>query len=229
MLDFSIIADNLALYRDGAILTIQLVMTSLFLGLILAVPLAILQNSALRIFSWPVAAFSYFFRGTPLLIQIFLVYYGIGQFDGIKESVLWTFFKDPYRCALAAFVLNTAAYTCEILRGAMTRVPKGELEAGKAAGMSPIKILRRIVLPNSFRRALPAYANEAVFMLHGTSLASTITLVEITGAARMVNSRYYSPYEAFLFAAAIYMAMTLIITGSFKLLEKKWYRHLNLG
>jgi arginine/ornithine transport system permease protein len=229
VLDFSIISENLDIYRDGAVLTIQLVLFSLSLGLILAVPLAILQNSGLRIVSWPVAAYSYFFRGTPLLIQIFLIYYGIGQFESLKETILWAFFKDPYRCALTAFVLNTAAYTCEILRGAMDRVPKGELEAAKAAGMSPAKILRRIILPNSFRRALPAYANEAIFMLHGTSLASTITLVELTGAARMINSRYYSPYEAFLFAGVLYMAMTFVMTGLFKLLEKRWYRHLDLA
>lgn len=229
MFDISIIHDNLPAYWDGTLLTLQLVMASLTIGLTVAIPLAIAQQYGPRFLAWPIFIYSYFFRGTPLLVQIFLIYYGIGQFEWIKDTMLWTLFEDAHRCALTAFALNTAAYTCEILRGSFDRMPQGELEAAKAAGMTPLTIMRRIILPSSMRRALPAYANEAIFMLHGTSLASTITLVEITGVARNINSSYYSPYEAFIFAGLLYLIIASTFSGLFKLLEFRWSKHLRIS
>jgi arginine/ornithine transport system permease protein len=135
-------------------------------------------------------------------------------------------FQQAYWCALIAFTLNTAAYTTEILRGAIRTMPQGEIEAAKACGMSRPLMLRRIILPSSFRRALPAYSNEVVFMLHGSAIASVITIVDLTGAARIVNSRYYSPYEAFITAALFYMALTLLIVLLFKWIERRWFAHL---
>jgi arginine/ornithine transport system permease protein len=225
-MDLSIIIENLPIYFTGLKNTIIPVSISLVLGLVLAVPLAILRNYGNPLVQLPIRAFVYFFRGTPLLVQMFLVYYGFGQFDLIKDSILWSFFREAYLCALFAFTLNTGAYTTEILRGAIKATPHGEIEAAMAAGMSRSMMVRRIILPSAFRRALPAYSNEIIFMLHGSSLASVITIVDITGAARIINSRFYSPYEAFLTAAVFYMAITFLIVFLVKKLEVRWFAHL---
>lgn len=225
-MDLSIITANLEIYLQGLQNTLILVSISLLLGLVLAVPLAVLRTSASPLVQAPIRAFVYFFRGTPLLVQMFLVYYGFGQFDAVRESVLWPLFREAYFCALFTFTLNTCAYTTEIIRGAIVATPHGEIEAARAAGMSTLLMLRRIVLPSACRRALPAYSNEIIFMLHGSSLASVITIIDITGAARIVNSRYYSPYEAFLTAAVLYMAITFTIVYFVRKLEKRWHEHL---
>ncbi|MBF0280244.1 MAG: ABC transporter permease [SAR324 cluster bacterium] len=225
-MDFEIIFDNLGLYVEGMWLTLELVSLSLLAGFILAVPMAIMRVSKNYFIAAPVRLFVYIFRGTPLLVQIYIIYYGLGQFDAVKDSFAWPFFKEAYFCCLFAFALNTGAYTVEILRGAIAGTPFGEIEAAVSVGMSRILMLRRIILPSAFRRALPAYGNEVIFMLHGTSLASIITLVDLTGAARIVNSRYYSPYEAYLTAAVFYMGLTFTLVWLFKKLEFKWFAHL---
>ncbi len=225
-MDFSIVLDNIDLYLDGLVTTVQLVSAALAIGLAMAVPLAIMQASVNPWLRWPVFTYSYFFRGTPLLVQVFMIYYGFGQFEAVQESFLWPVLSEAYWCALIAFTLNTAAYTTEILRGAIRGTPQGEIEAAKACGMSPGLMYRRVVLPGAFRRALPAYGNEVIFMLHGSAIASVITIVDITGAARILNSRYYSPYEAFLTAAVFYMALTFIAIFLFKRLERRWFAHL---
>jgi arginine/ornithine transport system permease protein len=225
-MDFSIILENIGIYLEGLRTTLLLVSTSLLLGLMIAIPLAVLRTSKKYIIQAPIRAFVYFFRGTPLLVQMFIIYYGFGQFDAIKSSFVWYFFKEAWFCALFAFTLNTAAYTTEIIRGSIEATPHGEVEAARAAGMSRLLMLRRIVLPSAFRRALPQYSNEIIFMLHGSSLASVITIVDITGAARIINSRFYSPYEAFLTAAAFYMTLTFITVFLLKKLEFRWFAHL---
>ncbi len=226
-MDFSIIAENLDQYLDGLWLTAQLVALALVIGLALAIPFAVMRASDRIALSGPVWLFTYCFRGTPLLVQMFLFYYGLGQLEFVQElSKSWTFLQDAYWYALLAFTLNTAAYTTEIIRGAIVATPFGEIEAARACGMSRALVLQRIVLPSAFRRALPAYSNEVIFMLHGSAVASLITLVDITGAARIINSRYYSPYEAFITAAAFYMALTFLIVWGFRQLEKRWHAHL---
>jgi arginine/ornithine transport system permease protein len=225
-MEFSIIFDNIGVYFEGLKNTLILVSVSLAIGLVFAIPLAVLRTSKNRFISGPISAYVYFFRGTPLLVQMFLIYYGMGQFEIIKASFLWIFFKEAYFCALFAFTLNTCAYTTEIIRGAIENTPHGEIEAAKAAGMSLLLRIRRIILPSAFRRALPSYGNEIIFMLHGSSLASVITIIDITGAARIINSRFYSPYEAYLTAAAFYMTITFLIVWLVKKLEFKWFAHL---
>jgi len=225
-MDFSIIFTNLDIYFEGLKNTMILVSISLAIGLIFAIPLAVLMTSKNLFISGPIRAYVYFFRGTPLLVQMFLIYYGMGQFEPIKASFLWFFFKEAYFCALFTFTLNTCAYTTEIIRGSIENTPHGEIEAAKAAGMSYFLRFRRIILPSAFRRALPTYSNEIIFMLHGSSLASVITIIDITGAARIVNSRYYSPYEAFLTAAVFYMSITFLIIWLVKKLEVRWFAHL---
>ena len=225
-MDWTIILDNIGIYFEGLKTTLMLVSSSLLLGMLIAIPLAVLRTSRNVVIQAPIRAYVYFFRGTPLLVQMFIVYYGFGQFEAIKASFVWPFFKEAWFCALFAFTLNTGAYTTEILRGAVEATPHGEVEAAKAAGMSRLLMLRRIVLPSAFRRALPQYSNEIIFMLHGSSLASVITIVDITGAARIINSRFYSPYEAFLTAAVFYMSLTFITVFLLKRLEGRWFAHL---
>ena len=225
-MDISIIIDNIGIYLTGLQNTLILVSISLFAGLLFAIPLAVLRTSKNYLIQAPIRAYVYFFRGTPLLVQMFIVYYGFGQFEALKATFLWQFFREAYFCALFAFTLNTCAYTTEIIRGAIEATSIGEIEAARAAGMSPMLMLRRIILPSAFRRALPSYSNEIIFMLHGSSLASVITIVDITGAARIINSRFYSPYEAFLTAAVFYLAITFIVVLLVKRLESRWFAHL---
>jgi arginine/ornithine transport system permease protein len=226
-MDFSPVLENYTLYLDGLLTTVQLVFLALVIGLVFAVPLAVLRTSSNPLVNGPVWAFTYFFRGTPLLVQMFMIYYGLGQLQFMIDiSQEWTFLRDAYWYALFAFTLNTCAYTTEIFRGAIDGTPYGEVEAARACGMSKFQTYRRVTLPSAFRRALPAYSNEVIFMLHGSAIASVITIVDITGAARIVNSRYFSPYEAFVSAAILYLCLTFLIVGGFRQLEKHWFAHL---
>jgi len=224
-MDFSILINEYQFYLTGLWTTIWLVALSLFLGLFIAVPVGILRSSENWLIKGPAWSFMYFFRGTPLLVQLFLIYYGAAQFDLIRESWLWHYFQEAWFCALLAFTLNTGAYTAEIVRGVISTMPKAELEAAKAYGMSESQILRRITLPNSLRRALPAYSNEIIFMIHGSAIAGIITIVDITGAARVVNARYYAPFEAYFGAAMLYMCLTFSVIFAFKKWESRYANH----
>ncbi|OOE90881.1 ABC transporter permease [Salinivibrio sharmensis] len=221
-MDFSLVLETWPIYLDGLWTTVWLVASALVIGLVVAVPVAVARNAQLPLWRYPAWAFIYFFRGTPLLIQLYLIYYGLSQVVNVEDT-LW---QNAWFCALVAFVLNTAAYTAEIIRGAINGLPKGEVEAAIAYGMSPYKAFSRIVLPSAMRRALPAYSNEVVFMLHGSAVAGIITIVDLTGAARIVNSRYYAPFESFLTAGAFYMALTFSILWMFRLAERRFLRHL---
>lgn len=213
-------------YWDGAVMTIQLVFLSLILGLIMAIPLAVMRASNNVFISRSIWVFTYVFRGTPLLIQLYIIYYGVTYIEGIQDSMFWPVVREAFYPCLLAFVLNTAAYTTEIFRGAIVATPNGEIEAAKAYGMSNFQAMRRIVLPSAFRRALPAYSNEVIFMLHASSIASIVTIIDITGAARDVYAKYYAPFEAFSFAALIYLSITFILVYGFKIWEKRWHIHL---
>jgi arginine/ornithine transport system permease protein len=223
---YEVILDNWRIYASGLLITLQLLVISLAVGMALAVPMAIARHGGPPLVNGPVWVFIYFFRGTPLLVQLFMIYYGLGQFEAVRTSFLWPVLREAWFCALLALSLNTAAYTAEILRGALAATPRGEIEAGRAYGMSPARLYRRILLPGAFRRALPAYGNEVIFQLHATSLASVVTLIDITGAARIVNSRYYTPYEAFITAALIYLALTFLVVALFRRLELRLFAHL---
>ena len=225
-MDFQAIFSNLLLYLDGLATTVELVVISLIIGLLVAVPIGLLASRKTPLVTFAPKAFIYFFRGTPLIVQMYMIYYGAGQFEPLRESFLWPLFKEAYACALIAFSLNTAAYTAEILRGAILTTPYGEIEAGRASGMSGWLILRRIILPSSFRRALPAYGNEVIFMLHGSALAGVITIIDLFGAARVVNSRHFVPFESFITAGIFYLILTFAIIWLFRRLEFRWHKHL---
>lgn len=225
-MNWSLMAEAFPRLLEGAGLTLQLTLMSLVAGFILALPLSLLRTLSSPLLSWPVQAYTFVFRGTPLLVQLFLIYYGAGQIDWIRTSPAWFLLRDPYWCALIAFTLNNAAYTVEILRGGIRAVPAGEIEAAKALGMPYLLRTRRIVLPAALRIAMPAYANEVVLMLKASSLASIITLMEITGTARKIVSESFAPYEIFITAALIYLAITFVIVRLFRYLEYRTNTHL---
>tara|TARA_B100000315_G_scaffold251016_1_gene284960 strand:+ start:1783 stop:2460 length:678 start_codon:yes stop_codon:yes gene_type:complete len=211
---------------EGAVVTLQLVSLSLILGMILALPLALCRVSRQPLLWMPVYGYIFYFRGTPLLVQIFLTYYGLGQFEAVRESFLWPVLREAYWCAIIAFTMNTAAYTAEILRGGILAVPAGEIEAARAVGMSRWLLYRRIILPRAIRMALPAYSNEVILMLKASALASTITLLDLTGVARIIVARSFAPYELFLTAGVIYLLMTFAVTRAFKQAEYRLSPHL---
>lgn len=221
-MDFSIVLTSMPTYLSGLWTTVWLVLLSLIIGLTVSIPLALARNSKWAVLYAPSWLYIYFFRGTPLLIQLYIIYYGMDQFIPVKDT-LW---ENAWFCALVAFVLNTSAYTAEIIRGAINGLDKGELEAAKAYGMSTVQTYRRIILPSALRRSLPAYSNEVIFMLHGSAVAGIVTIVDLTGAARLVNARYYAPFEAFLTAGLFYMCLSFIIIGTFKQLEKRLLAYL---
>ena len=206
---------------EGAYLTLELVAIAVLVGLLIAIPLGMARSSR----HWYVRAlpFSYifFFRGTPLLLQLFLVYYGLAQFDAVKQGPLWPYLRDPYWCALIAMTMHTAAYIAEIIRGAIQAVPPGEVEAARSLGMSRAQTMWHIILPRAARIGLPAYSNEVILMLKASSLASTITLLELTGMARTIIARTYLPVEIFFAAGLFYLAMTFILVQVFRWLERK--------
>ena len=225
-MDYEVIFSNIPLYFDGLWVTIKLVFMALVLGFVMALPIALLGTSRYKWIRLFPKAYIYFFRGTPLLVQMFMIYHGMGQFEFVRESVIWILFKEAYWCALLAFTLNTAGYTAEILRGTIEQTPYGEIEAARACGMSKSTLYRRIILPGTFRRALPAYGNEVIFMLHGSALAGVVTIVDLFGAAKIVNSRHFVPFESFITAGFFYLCLTFIIVSFFKTLEFHWYAHL---
>jgi arginine/ornithine transport system permease protein len=221
-MQWATIAEALPQYAAGAWLTLQLLVAALLLGGLAAVPLAVARGARSRWVRGPVWGFTYALRGTPLLVQLFLLYYGLAQFEAVRESIFWPWLRSASFCAILAFALNTCAYTTEIFHGALRAVPAGEIEAGRALGMSRWVLLRRIVLPSALRRALPAYGNEVVLMLHGTALASVVTLAELTGAAREFNNVHYLPFEAFLTAAVFYLLITGVLVALFHAAERRW-------
>ena len=206
---------------DGVALTLELVAIAVVAGLIVALPLGIARASR----HWHVralpSAYIFFFRGTPLLLQLFIVYYGLAQFPEVRKSALWPFLRDPYWCALATMTLHTAAYIAEILRGAIAAIPPGEIEAARALGMSRWQALLHIVMPRAARIGLPAYSNEVILMLKASALASTITLLELTGMSRTIIARTYQPVEIFLMAGVFYLLASYGLVRLFRLLEQR--------
>ena len=222
---------NLALYGTGILTTLGLLFSSLAVGAVMALFFALALTGQIATLRWIVSAYTYVIRGTPLLIQVYLIYYGLGQLEWIQarwDSVWpWTHFKEPFFCALLAFSLNTAGYTAEMLAGAIRETSAGEIEAAQSFGMSRFQVLRHIVLPSALRRTLPAYSNEVVMMLHSTSLASAVpSMLDVTAAASRIYSDYYLPFEAYLAAASIYLAASFCLIGFFKFSEMRLLAYL---
>jgi len=226
MVDWDVVLGALPDFFQGLRITLTLLALSLVGGFVLAVPLATARVSRRRWLSAPVWFYTYVIRGTPLLVQLFMLYFGLAQFEWIRESAAWTLLRSPWFCAWLAFTLNTAAYTTEIFAGALRNTPNGELEAARSLGLTQAQIYRRILWPGALRRALPQYGNEAVGLMHATAIASTVTLVELTRVARDVYSIHLMPTEAFGTVAAFYFVLTFTLVGIFKVLEWRFLRHL---
>jgi arginine/ornithine transport system permease protein len=225
-MDWQIITDSLPLYAAGLRTTLFLLAISLASSLLLAVPLAVARVSPSFWISKPVWFFTYVLRGTPLLVQLFIIYHGLAQFEAVRESLAWVLLKNAWFCAWLAFTLNSAAYTTEIFAGALKATPFGEIEAARSYGLGGLKLYSRILLPGALRRALPQYSNEVVGLMHATAIASTVTLVDVTRVARDVNATYLLVTESFGVAAVIYFVLTFSLVGIFKLLERRFLRHL---
>ncbi|MCE2970050.1 MAG: ABC transporter permease [Burkholderiales bacterium] len=226
MIDWSVVAGALPAFAGGIRVTLTLLAISLATGLLLSVPLAVARVSPRKWLSGPVWLYTYVIRGTPLLVQLFMVYYGLAQFEWLRESAAWVVLKSAWFCAWLVFALNTTAYTTEIFAGALRALPPGDLEAARSLGMSEFQIYRRILLPGALRRALPQYGNEVVMMLHATAIASTVALVDVTRVARDVYYNHLLPVEAFGMAAIVYLVLTAVLVGGFRLLEARYLKHL---
>ena len=221
-MDLSLMATSLPKLLSAAIVTLKLLSVALFFGLIIGLIFAILRLNKNPIINKFAYGYSYVFRGTPLLVQIFIIYFGLGQIEYFRSTFLWVVFKEPYWCAIIAFALNTGAYTSEILRSAFETIKPGVIEAGKSLGISSTIIFYKIHIPIAIRQSLPAYGNEIILMMKGTSLASTVTIMDLTGVAKHIVSTTYKPLEVFLLAGGIYLFMTFLIHNLIKYLEKKY-------
>jgi arginine/ornithine transport system permease protein len=221
-----LILQNWPMFAAGVWMTVQLTALALLIGFVIALPCGIARARNVRWASPAIDAYVYLFRGTPLLVQVYLIYYGLSQFDFIRDSWAWSILRSAWWCALIAFALNSGAYATEIIRGAIATTNKGEIEAAEALGLSKLQVYGLVLIPSALRRALPQYSNEVVFMLHGSSLASVITIQDILGAGRTLNAKFYVAYEGFVTAALLYMAITFAIVFVFRLLERRFLRHL---
>ena len=221
-MDINLMITSLPKLLSATVVTLKLLSLSLFFGLFIGLLFAILRlnkNIFVNKFAY---GYSYVFRGTPLLVQIFIIYFGLGQIEYLRSSVLWVILKEPYWCAIIAFALNTGAYTSEILRSAFQTIKPGFIEAGKSLGISSKIIFYKIQIPIAIKQSLPAYGNEIILMLKGTSLASTVTLMDLTGVAKYIISTTFKPIEVFIVAGSIYLFMTFVIHNLIKFLEKKY-------
>jgi len=225
-MDFDLMIDSIPKILSGSRLTVLLVTLSLSMGFVFAIIAALLRRSKISMLVVPIKAYVFVMRGTPLLVQIFLIYYGVGQFEIIRESILWTVLKSPFWCAIIALTLNTTAYGSEIIRGGLESVQFGEVEAARAFGMSGVLLFRRIIFPIAIRQALPAYGNEVILMVKATSLASTITIMEMTGIANTIMAENYRPMEAFIVAGSFYLILNFIMTRIIQLIEWRLSGHL---
>ena len=221
-MDIELMVSSFPKLLCATVITLKLLSVSLVIGLFIGLIFAILRlnkNIFINRFAY---GYSYIFRGTPLLVQIFIIYFGLGQIEYLRSTVLWVILKEPYWCAIIAFALNTGAYTSEILRSAFQTIKPGLIEAGKSLGISNKIIFYKIQIPIAIRQSLPAYGNEIILMMKGTSLASTVTLMDLTGVAKYIISTTFKPVEVFIVAGGIYLFMTFIIHNVIKYLEKKY-------
>lgn len=219
-MDIAFLTESFLQLLSGLPLTLELTAVAFALGAVLALLLTLLRQAPLLPLRVAAQTFVFVMRGTPLLVQIFLIYYGLGQFRPFLQDIgLWSVFREPYWCAILALALNSAAYGSEILRGALGSVPPNQVEAARACGMSGILLYRRIVLPIALRQAIPSYGNELVLMVKATSLASIITMMDVTGIAARLIAESYRPVEVFIAAGVIYLAINLTLTRAVSALD----------
>ena len=218
---FELMYESFFKILEGVPLTLEVVLISTFLGFGLAIIVALMRISDNKFYSVPAYSFIYVIRGTPLLLQLYFVYYGISQFSFVRESILWPILREPFWCGIITLTISTGAYSAEILRGGIQSVSQGYIESGRALGLGRVSLFFRIVMPITIRQALPAYGNELILMVKASSLISIVTLMEITGIARTIISKTYAPVEIFLVAGSIYLFINFVITRLVKYAENR--------
>ncbi len=221
-MDLELMINSFPKLLNATVITLKLLSLSLFFGLFIGLLFAVFRMSNNLVINKFAYGYSYLFTGTPLLVQIFIIYFGFGQIEFIRNSVLWVILKEPYWCAIIAFALNTGAYTSEILRSAFQTIKKGYIEAGKSLIISNKIIFYKIQIPIAIRQSLPADGHEIILMLKGTSLASTVTLMDLTGVAKYIISTTFKPIEVFIVAGSIYLFMTFLVHNFIKFLERRY-------
>lgn len=212
---------------SGLAMTLWLLVASIGLGFVLALPLAIARVSRNRLLRWPVQFYTWLFRGTPLYIQLLICYTGLYSPEAVRsQPLLDAFFREAINCTILAFALNTCAYTVEIFAGAIRNIPHGEIEAARAYGLTGWRLYVHLIIPSALRRALPYYGNEVILMLHATSLAFTATVPDILKVARDANAATFMTFQAFGIAALLYMLLSFLLVGLFRLAERRWMTFL---
>ena len=221
-MDLTLMTESIPKLLYATITTLKLLSLSIVFGLIAGLFFAVMRLSKSKIIRNFAYYYSYIFRGTPMLVQLFIIYFGLAQIEFLRSTFLWVVLKEPYWCAIIAFTLNTGAYTSEILRSALQTIKVGYIEAGKSLGLSKKNIFLKIEIPIAIRQSLPAYGNEIILMLKGTSLASTVTLMDLTGVAKYIISTTFKPIEVFIVAGSIYLFITFLVHNLIKYAEKRY-------
>ena len=209
--------------------TLLLLLASLPIGFILSLIFALGRVSKNKFLSKTIEYYIFIIRGTPLLVQIYLIYFGLGSIKVIRDSFLWIILKEPFWCGVLALTINTVAYGSEIFRGGIQAVSQGQIESGKSLGFTRIGLLRKIIFPIALRRVLPTYGNELILMVKATSLISLTTYMEMTGVARRLMAITWAPVEAFLAAGILYLFLNFLMVQFIKYLEWKYNPHLRLS
>ncbi len=208
-------------FIDGFFVTIELLLLSSVIGFFIAVAVTFARLSGVLVIAYPASAFAYAFRGTPLLVQLWIVYYGIGSLGADRLGATWLLFRDPWLVGLLVLTLNTSAYVSEILRGGLVNVPKGQMDAALTVGMSWFQAMRRIMLPQAIRIAWPAYGNEIILLMKGSALVSTITVMDLMGQTRTVFARSFD-LEVYAYAALLYLMLAGVLTFTLSRAETLW-------
>ena len=225
----SLIYKNFFLVLSGLDNTILLLLISLPLGFVLALLFALGRVSKITLLSRTIASYIFVIRGTPLLVQIYLIYFGLGSVKFIRESFLWYALKEPFWCGVIALTINTVAYGAEIFRGGIQSIEKSQVESGLSLGFGKFLLLRKIILPIAIRKVLPTYGNELILMVKATSLVSLTTYMEMTGIARKIMAKTFAPVEAFIAAGILYLFLNFLMVQFVKYLEWKYNPHLRLN
>ncbi len=220
-MDWALMASFYPDLATGITVTLGILVGALSIGVVLGAVICAARLNRVPVLAQVFDGYVLFFRGTPLLVQLFAIYFGLGQFEAVRDSIAWPLLREAWFCAVLALGLNSAAFTSEIMRGGVLGVERGQLEAADAFGFSPLQTLWLVLLPQALRIALPAYGNEVILMLKGTALASTISIMEITGLARKLSSEHFAPFEAFIAAGTIYLVISITLTSSFSFIERR--------
>ena len=221
-MDLILIYESFFEIIKGLALSVEIIIISLILGLSLSIIIILMRLSKNSFINYFSKSFVFVIRGTPLLVQIYFIYYGLAQFTVIRESFVWLILKEPFWCGVLALTINTAAYTSEIIRSGLNSIVKVQIESATAFGMNKLQTFKRVLLPQAIRQSIPAYSNEIILMIKASSLVSIITIMEMTGIARKIISKTFSPIEVFIAAGIIYLALNYLVTIIFKKVEKKY-------